>query len=110
MLKELEETEERRRMGAKRPNRDNRLRNNLSLHCMGKTYSGPVKYVTRIYRGVPKCSEKLMPESLSKIANDLRVFDARQISLLAKGSQEPDSWADFPHHFGKDNEIWYNIS
>lgn len=33
----------------------------------------------------------------------------RESSLLESGSTNPDSWADFPHHRGKDEEIVRNI-
>lgn len=39
-----------------------------------------------------------------KIGSDLGLSE-RNIKLLVVGSMSPDSWADFPHHSGKDMEI-----
>ena len=43
------------------------------------------------------------------ISNELGITDKRKIGLLLGGSVHPDSWMDFPHHFGKDEEIFSNI-
>jgi hypothetical protein len=39
----------------------------------------------------------------------LGIVEKRKIGLLIGGSTHPDSWMDFPHHFGKDKEIFNNI-
>jgi len=43
-----------------------------------------------------------------KIAKDIAKvlkLNERKANLLEIGSVNPDSWADFPHHFGKEDEI-----
>jgi hypothetical protein len=43
-----------------------------------------------------------------QIAKELNL-GKREASLLEGGSANPDSWADFPHHYGKEIEIMRNI-
>lgn len=43
-----------------------------------------------------------------RISKDLGVTQRRHQSLFAKGSTDPDSWAQFPHHYGKEHEIEEN--
>ena len=43
------------------------------------------------------------------ICNELGITDKRKIGLLLGGSTHPDKWMNFPHHFGKDKEIYLSI-
>lgn len=43
------------------------------------------------------------------VSKELGITEKRKIGLLVNGSNQPDSWAHFPHHFGKEREIVDNI-
>jgi len=44
-----------------------------------------------------------------KIAELLGIEKKRDVNLLVSGSINPDSWCNFPHHCGKEQEISENI-
>jgi hypothetical protein len=44
-----------------------------------------------------------------KICEEMKKTEKREVDLLINGSINPDSWANFPHHSGKDDEIAENI-
>lgn len=52
--------------------------------------------------------EKTHRRIAQEIAKELNLGE-REAGLLEAGSVNPDSWADFPHHYGKELEIMRNI-
>jgi hypothetical protein len=44
-----------------------------------------------------------------RLSEELGITEKRNLGLIASGSTAPDSWANFPHHHGKDGEIVTDI-